>query len=217
MVTHCAGVMIDTPTDTAPDDGARYAIGELAEAGGVSRRAVRFYVQRGLIAPRVLSFVRVLGLDAFPGGAWKWIAIVLGLFAADQLGQALVLELCGRIGLGLHWTEPVPEALLSMPALAFAVTFVVGIAWDPIVSELTRRGVLFLTLRARMPALSAALWSAALVAAFHNGSLPTFLMLFWSGFLYAWTFETTRSLLPAILAQMLSFAASYGAIATLYR
>lgn len=29
----------------------RYSIGELAEAGGVSRRAVRFYVQRGLVAP----------------------------------------------------------------------------------------------------------------------------------------------------------------------
>jgi DNA-binding transcriptional MerR regulator len=40
------------PRTTEPSD-ARYAIGELADAAGVSRRAVRFYVQRGLIAPPI--------------------------------------------------------------------------------------------------------------------------------------------------------------------
>ena len=176
-----------------------------------------FLVHRGLIAPRVLSIVRVLGLDSFPGGVWKWIAVVLALFAADQLGQALVLELCGRVGLGLHWTEPVAEPLLSMSTLAFAATVVVGIAWDPFVMELTRRGILFLTLRARMPATSAALWSAALVAAFHNGSVPTFLMLTWSGWLFAWTFEATRSLLPGIVVQVLGIGGVLAAVAGLYR
>lgn len=34
-----------------PNTSPRYAIGELAEAAGVSRRAVRFYVQRGLMPP----------------------------------------------------------------------------------------------------------------------------------------------------------------------
>ncbi len=39
------------PTATPAEPGsARYAIGDLAEAAGVSRRAVRFYVQRGLVA-----------------------------------------------------------------------------------------------------------------------------------------------------------------------
>jgi DNA-binding transcriptional MerR regulator len=32
-------------------DDPRYAIGELADLGGVSRRTVRFYVQEGLIPP----------------------------------------------------------------------------------------------------------------------------------------------------------------------
>lgn len=32
-------------------DEARYGIAELAERGGVSRRTVRYYVQRGLIPP----------------------------------------------------------------------------------------------------------------------------------------------------------------------
>lgn len=45
-----------TPPATPPDGGApqperRYAIGELAELGGVSRRTVRYYVTRELVPP----------------------------------------------------------------------------------------------------------------------------------------------------------------------
>ncbi len=36
--------------DEGRGDGPRYSIGELAELGGVSRRTVRYYVQRGLLA-----------------------------------------------------------------------------------------------------------------------------------------------------------------------
>lgn len=44
--------MLDAPDidrADAQETDARYAIGDLAEAAGVSRRAVRFYVQRGLL------------------------------------------------------------------------------------------------------------------------------------------------------------------------
>lgn len=34
-----------------PDNDARYAVGDLAALGGVSRRTVRYYVQEGLIPP----------------------------------------------------------------------------------------------------------------------------------------------------------------------
>jgi len=41
----------DQSSEAAETGAPRYAIGELADAAGVSRRAVRFYVQRGLVAP----------------------------------------------------------------------------------------------------------------------------------------------------------------------
>lgn len=47
MVSHYRDVTHDASNDT----DTRYSIGELAEMGGVSRRTVRFYVQRGLLAP----------------------------------------------------------------------------------------------------------------------------------------------------------------------
>ena len=37
-------------SDSMPDE-IRYAVGDLAELGGVTRRTVRFYVQEGLIPP----------------------------------------------------------------------------------------------------------------------------------------------------------------------
>lgn len=45
LVSHCRRMTQREP------EGPRFAIGELADAAGVSRRAVRFYVQRGLLAP----------------------------------------------------------------------------------------------------------------------------------------------------------------------
>ncbi len=36
--------------DSQRDGGSRYAIGELSELGGVSRRTVRYYIQRRLLA-----------------------------------------------------------------------------------------------------------------------------------------------------------------------
>lgn len=38
-----------TTTDDSQEEQTRYSIGELAELGGVSRRTVRYYVQRGLL------------------------------------------------------------------------------------------------------------------------------------------------------------------------
>ncbi|MCB9736983.1 MAG: MerR family transcriptional regulator [Deltaproteobacteria bacterium] len=46
--------MSDTPQ--TPDDATAYSVGELADLGGVSRRTVRYYVQRGLLpAPEGLG------------------------------------------------------------------------------------------------------------------------------------------------------------------
>lgn len=173
--------------------------------------------RRGILVPRGFSSSRVLGLDAFPGGPAKWLAIVLGLFAADQLGQALILELCGRIGAIRPWSESVNESLLRSPTLAFSITWICLVAWAPITNEILCRGLLYSTLRVRMPIVSAALWSSAVVAAFQNLSAPAFLMTLWSGFLCAVVFERTRSILPAVASQILATALYLGAFGWFFR
>jgi membrane protease YdiL (CAAX protease family) len=174
-------------------------------------------MQRGLLAPRLESFVRAFGLDSLPGAPWRWIALVLALFTANQLGAALIADLLGRMGIGTHWTETVDESLLHAKTLTFGALAFVTVAWLPVFQELFCRGILFLTLRARMPLTPAALWSAALVAAFSNLSPPGFLAWIWGGFTFALTFEKARSLLPLIACLALANALQCLAYQLLYR
>lgn len=163
-------------------------------------------IHRGLLAPRVLSFLRTFGLDSLPGGPWRWIALVCALFTATQLGDALIAEFLGRVGLETHWTERIDAELLGADRWAFAGYALVVVAWMPFFQELFCRGVLFATLRTRMPFVPAALWSAALLGAFLNLSAPQFLSWIWGGFVLGYALEHTRSLLALIACSTLGGA-----------
>lgn len=155
-------------------------------------------VHRGLLAPRVLSFLRTFGLDSLPGGPWRWIALVCALFTATELGGSLLLELLGRAGFTTHWAESVDAEMLSAESWAFAGYVLVLVAWVPLFQELFCRGLLFATLRTRMPFVPAALWSAALLGAFLNLSAERFAVWMWTGFVLAYALEHTRSLLALV-------------------
>jgi membrane protease YdiL (CAAX protease family) len=74
----------------------------------------------------------------------------------------------------------------------------------PILEEIAFRGLLFGTLRRRFGWLTAALLSAAVFAGAHGYGVFGFASVFWSGLLWAWMYEKTRSLLPGILAHSLN-------------
>jgi hypothetical protein len=186
-------------------------------ASAIAALPVFWFFHRRLLAPRVLSFVRVLGLDEFPGPRWRWAALVLALFCAHQLGATLILQLASGAGAQLHWTDTLDELLEFGPATAFAPAALLELVWFPFAAEVILRGLLFLTLRARMGLLPAALWSATMVAAFRNASLPTFLVLVWIGTLQAWVFERSRSILPGVAAAALAMLGTLVAIAAIWR
>lgn len=169
-----------------------------------------YLIRRGLLLPRGSSFAHSFGLRGLARPGWAWVLVVLALFAADQVGSALILDLCDRIGERADWTDLVHEWIMRPGAVWTAAIVALAVTWFPLAGEIFGRGVLFLTLRSRMAAVTAALWSAALAAAFQNASLPGFLSYVWSGFLYALAVEHTRSLWPSIvclaLGQALAFA-----------
>lgn len=78
-------------------DDTRYSIGEIAERGGVTRRTVRYYVQRGLIP-------QPLGLGRGEHYAAEHLAAVLRVKALQE--QGATLEEIRRHMAG----EPVPAA-----------------------------------------------------------------------------------------------------------
>lgn len=74
------------------------------------------------------------------------------------------------------------------------------VIFAPIFEELAFRGLLFAMFRRRFEFFPAALISTSLFALAHGYSLIGFLSVFWSGFLWAWTYERTGSLIPGMVA-----------------
>ena len=88
-------------------DDTRYAIGELAELGGVSRRTVRFYVQEGLIpAP--------LGIGRGNHYGPEHLGRLLEVKSLQEAGQTLD-EIRARVqrGVARHSQESAPAAPLE--------------------------------------------------------------------------------------------------------
>jgi len=60
--------------------------------------------------------------------------------------------------------------------------------------------LLYAILRRRFPFMPAAFMSASLFAVAHGYGLIGFVSVLWSGFLWAWMYEKTGSLLPGMIA-----------------
>lgn len=108
QVSHCLSVNNDQPRSPEVQDATRYSVGELSEAADVSRRAVRFYVQRGLLAAPI-------GVGR---GAYYTAAHLERLVALKQLQEGgMSLD---EVGLALEGAErpTAPENAHPAPRLA---------------------------------------------------------------------------------------------------
>jgi membrane protease YdiL (CAAX protease family) len=70
----------------------------------------------------------------------------------------------------------------------------------PVFEEIVFRGLLFATLRRRFGMGNAAVLSAAIFGIAHGYGVLGFAAVFWSGLLWAWSYERTGSLLPSMAA-----------------
>jgi membrane protease YdiL (CAAX protease family) len=87
-----------------------------------------------------------------------------------------------------------------------AVTLVATVALAPVFEEVIFRGLLYGSLRARLGVWPAVVLSALVFALAHGYGVVGFASVFLSGGLWAWSYERTRSLLPAIAAHMVNNA-----------
>ena len=87
------------------------------------------------------------------------------------------------------------------------MTLLGSVVFAPVFEELIFRGLLYGTLRTRLAWPPAALASALVFALAHGYGAAGFLSVFLSGVLWAWVYERTGSLLPAILAHVINNAA----------
>ena len=159
-----------------------------------------FLAWRFLTRPSGRKFSESFGLVLIPRGAGRLVLVVLTLLALGQLGEGLI-DLAGRWGgLSAHWTEWFDRDLVWGSRAVVGMTIFDTVILTPICEEIVFRGLLFGTLRRRLPLAPAAVLSAAVFAVAHGYGILGFAAVFWSGLLWAWAYERTGSLLPSMAA-----------------
>ena len=153
-----------------------------------------------LLRPSELGVLGGFGLALTRVDARRLLRVALVLVAAGQLGD-WALGAAGRtLELSSHWTEWFDRDLVWGAWPVVLVTLVDMVLLTPVFEELVFRGLLFATLRRRLPPAAAAVASAAVFALAHGYGVLGFASVFWSGLLWAWAYERTGSLVPSVTA-----------------
>lgn len=159
---------------------------------------------RHLFIPYGYGLVTGLGLYPFPQ-AWRrtWLA-VLAVLAVGTSGEWIIGLVADSFGLASHWTEWFDPDLVWGGPEALSITIIEFVVIAPLVEEAVFRGLLFGTLRRRLGWVAAAAVSGGLFAAAHGYGVVGFTSVFLSGFIWAWVYERTGSLVPGMAAHALN-------------
>lgn len=156
------------------------------------------YIQ--LLKPAGLTFSNGFGLGIKRDDLGRLVCIVLAVVAAGLWGEWVMGRAAEFLNLNNHWTEWFDRELVWGAPPVMATSMLEYVVFAPFFEELAFRGLLFAMLRRRFEFFPAALISTCLFALAHGYSLIGFLSVFWSGFLWAWIYERTGSLIPGMVA-----------------
>ena len=153
-----------------------------------------------LVRPSGLRLTESFGLAPAAAGARRLVLVILTLLALGQLGE-VIMDMAGRwLGFSAHWTEWFDRDLVWGSRPLVGMTIFDTVVLTPVFEEIVFRGLLFATLRRRFAVGPAAALSAAMFAVAHGYGALGFAAVFWSGLLWALSYERTGSLLPSITA-----------------
>src|SRR5687767_9089141 len=99
----------------------------------------------------------------------------------------------------MPWTDFTNEVLVTGAPFEVAPSLLATVIGAPVIEEILFRGVVYGSLRGRMPALPAALLSALLFALSHAYSPMSTIHIFLGATVWALVYEWTRSLLPGLI------------------
>lgn len=174
-------------------------------------------VRQGLLRPAGLGFVSAFGLRPRRGEGGPCVRAALVLVAAGLVIDLGLSVLGGALGLAPHWAEWFDADLAWGGPVTVGVTLLGSIVFAPVFEELVFRGLLYGTLRTRLAWPLAAVTSALVFALAHGYGVVGFLSIVLSGVLWAWVYERTGSLLPAILVHVVNNASVAVALTVLLR
>jgi len=163
------------------------------------------------------SFTDAFGL-APARGRWAtigWVAVAL--IGLQLTGETLIGAALDALHLSSHWADGLQENLIWGSWGLVVRETIDSAIWAPLGEEVAFRGVLFAGLRSRFGVLPAAALSAAVFAVAHGYGVLGFVAVFWSGALWALSYEKTGSLWPAIIAHSVGNLMATAGVITLLR
>ncbi|MDH5726598.1 MAG: CPBP family intramembrane metalloprotease, partial [Nitrospira sp.] len=160
------------------------------------------YVQ--LLKPAGLTFGNGFGLRIKSGNYGRLACIIVSVIAAGLWGEWVLGKAADVLNLTNHWTEWFDPNLVWASPSQLTVSVLEYVIFAPIFEEIAFRGLLYATLRRRLAFFPAAIISTSIFALAHGYSLIGFISVFWSGFLWAWIYERTGSLIPGMVAHAMN-------------
>lgn len=186
-------------------------------AANVAALPLLLVVRRFLVRPAGLGVVQAFGFAPSRSGWPRMALVVLALVGAGALGDWASALLGGVLARPSHWSEWFDADLVWGEPLVALLTSLDACVFAPLVEETVFRGILFGALRVRMRLPVAAVTSAAIFAAAHGYGVAGFVSVFWSGLVWAWAYERTRSVLPGMAAHALNNVAATLSVLVIYR
>lgn len=153
-----------------------------------------------LLKPAGLNFWQGFGLRLDRGDLRRLVCIIFAVVAAALWGEWVLGQAAEYLKLENHWTEWFDQDLVWATPPMLATSLLEYVILAPIFEEIVFRGLLFAMFRRRFTFLPAALLSATIFALAHGYSLLGFISVLWSGFLWAWIYDRTGSLIPGMVA-----------------
>lgn len=159
--------------------------------------AVVFIMSVYLIAlrPKRLSWDEV-GLRSFPAPYFKLILAWTFVLIVGSVAIVILMELL----LGIGPDNQKSDSLQSqMTLMNFLIAFISAAVISPVYEEILYRGFVYRFLRARSNVAVSLFVSSLIFMLVHIPTYNTLPVNFLSGLIFAWTYEKTGSILPAII------------------
>ena len=155
-----------------------------------------------LCRPRKCSLLQVVGCS----NVWQQLQLRSGLplvfmvVGLGLVGDWLIVIGGEAVQTSVHWTEWFVPQLVWGSQMELVKTSMEFVVLAPLFEELIFRGILFTTLRKKFSFPTSMVASGLIFALAHGYGVIAFLSVLWSGFLWAWAYERTGSVIPGMLA-----------------
>lgn len=134
---------------------------------------------------------------------WRWFMMAFVLYCLQIILAAVVVAFIKALWPQINLNEVQDVTPFGNQHWAIWASFAASVLIAPIIEETLFRGLLFSSLRTKLPIWAAALIAAAIFGLLH-GQINAMIYTFIFGLLLTWLYVRSRSLLPGVLLHTLN-------------